>query len=90
MECKHHHLAAKTNFKMHPTTGRLMLAVFWNSQGLLLERYQERGYYGDMLCVRLKPAVQSKRRGLLSEGVLYLSSHHIVETKIGGIGASPI
>jgi hypothetical protein len=50
----------------------LMLTVFWDSQGPILETYLERGTavtsatYCDMLQRVLKPAVCSKRRGRLS------------------------
>jgi hypothetical protein len=49
-----------------------MLTVFWDSQALLLEHYQERGSTvnsadnSEMLCDKLKPAIGSKQRGLLS------------------------
>jgi len=52
-----------------------MLTVFWNSQQLLMEHYQERGStvnstdYSEMLCDETKPAIRSQRRGLLSEGL---------------------
>ena len=55
-----------------------MLTVFWNSQGPVLEHYQERGTtissarYSEMLTDRLKPAIRSKRRVLLSKGVMLL------------------
>jgi hypothetical protein len=48
---------------MHPTAGRFMLAVLLDSQGLLLERYKERGstvngsLYSKMLSDKLKLAV---------------------------------
>ena len=53
-----------------------MFTVFWNSQGPVLEHYQERGTtinstrYSEMLTDRLKPAIRSKRRRLLSKDVL--------------------
>ena len=42
MECKHPHSPAKRKFKTHPTVGKLILPIFLDSQGLLLEYYQER------------------------------------------------
>jgi hypothetical protein len=42
MKWKHLHLPSKQKFRMHPTAGKFMLAVFWVSQGLLLEHYKER------------------------------------------------
>ena len=55
-----------------------MLTVFWDSQGPVLEHYQERGttinsvQYSEMLTDRLKPAIRSKHRRLLSEGIVLL------------------
>jgi hypothetical protein len=52
-----------------------MLTVFWDSQGLILEHYLERGTtvtsvkYCDMLINELRPAICTKRRGRLSHGV---------------------
>ena len=52
-----------------------MFTVFWDSEGPVLEHYQERGTinsarYSEMLTDRLKPAIRSKLRGLLSKDVL--------------------
>ena len=93
VQWKHLHLPAKKKFKMHPTAARLMLTVFWDSQGLLLEHYQRgvsavnNACYSGVLCDKLKPAIWSKRWGLLSDGVVLLpdsaSPHtaaHTVET----------
>ena len=55
-----------------------MLTVVWDSQGPVLEHYQERGTtinsvrYSEMLIDRLKPANRSKHRGLLSKSVVFL------------------
>jgi hypothetical protein len=55
---------------------QVMLTIFWDSQGPILETYLERGTtitsatYCDMLQGGLKPVICSKRRGRLSEGVL--------------------
>ena len=70
-----------------------MLTVFWDSQGIVLEHYQERGTiinsarYSEMLTGRLKHAIRRKRRGLLSKGVVLLHDNtrphtaaHIAET----------
>ena len=64
--------------KTQPSAGKLMLAVFWVSQGPILESYQERGTtvtsatYCDMLQRKVKPAIRSKRRGKLSKEILLL------------------
>ena len=55
-----------------------MLTVFWDSQDPVLEHYQERGttinspQYSGMHTDRLKPAIRSKRRGLLLKSVVLL------------------
>jgi hypothetical protein len=41
MKWKYPHSPAKRKFKTHPTAGNLMLTVFWDSQRLLLEHFQE-------------------------------------------------
>lgn len=78
MEWKHPNSPSKKKFKTQPSVGKLMLTVFWDSQGPVLEHYQERGTtinsvrYSEMLTAKLKPAIRSKRRGLLSKGVVLL------------------
>ena len=70
-----------------------MFRVFWDSQGPVLEHYQEKDTiinsvrYSEMLTDMLKPAIRSKRRGLLSKGVVLLHDNarsqtaaHTVET----------
>ena len=42
MEWKHPQLPCKKKFKTQPSTGKLMLTVFWDSQGPVVEHYQER------------------------------------------------
>jgi hypothetical protein len=75
---KHPHSPIKKKFKSQPSAGKLLLAVFWDSQGPVLEHNQERGTtinsagYKDMLIDCLKPAIRSKRRGLLSKDVVLL------------------
>ena len=64
--------------KTQLSAGKLMLIVFWDSQGPILETYQERGTtvtsatYCDMLERELKPVIRSKRRGKLSKEILLL------------------
>jgi histone-lysine N-methyltransferase SETMAR len=53
-----------------------MLMLFWDYKGPILEHYMPRGLtinsesYCDLLQNHLKPAIRSKRHGLLSSGVL--------------------
>ena len=80
MEWKHPQSPCKKKSKTQPSAGKLMLTVFWDSQGPVLEHYQERSSingarYSEMLTDRLKPAIRSKRQGLLSKGVLLLHNN---------------
>jgi hypothetical protein len=88
---KHPSSPVAKKFKTQPLAGRLILTIFWDSQGPILETYPERGTTAtsavdcDMLQRGLKPAVHSKRRRRLSEGVLLLTAHphtvaHMLET----------
>lgn len=64
-------------FKVSPSAGKLMASVFWDSEGILLIDYKEKGvsitgeYYAALL-ERLRDAVREKRRGKLTQGVLLL------------------
>jgi len=94
MEWKHIGSPAKKKFKTQPSAGKVMLMLFWDSKGPILEDYLEKGRtinsarYSDMLTKNLKPAVRTKRRGLLSKKVLLLlhdnarphTASHTVET----------
>ena len=65
-----------------------MLTIFWDSQELILEHYLERDTtvnsvrYSEMLSTELKPAIQTKCRGLLSSGVLLLHENARPHTAI--------
>ena len=62
--------------------------IFWDSQGVILEHYVERGTtvnsvrYSEMLSTELKPTIRTKRRGLLSSGVLLLHDNARPHTAI--------
>ena len=81
-------IALQEKAQTQPSAGKLMLTVFWDSQGSVLEHYQERGTtinsvrYIEMLACRLKPEIRSKRRGLLTRGVVLLHDNaaHTTET----------
>ena len=78
MEWKHPGSPAKKKFKTQPSAGKVMLTVFLDSKGPILEDYLEKGRtingtrYSDLLANNLKPAVRTKRQGLLSKKVLLL------------------
>jgi len=78
---------------MQPSAGKLILTVFWDSQGPILETYRERGTtvtsatYCDILKRELKSAVRSKRRGkvwkenlLLHDNARRHTAAHTLET----------
>jgi len=78
MQWKHPSCPVAKKFKMQPSAGKLMLTVFWDSQGPILKTYQERGTtitsatYCDILQRELKPAIRSKRSGKMSKEILLL------------------
>jgi len=93
MEWKHPQSPIRKKFKGQPSAGKLMRTVFWDSQGPVLEHYQDKGttinsaYYSEILTDRLKPEIWSKHRGQLSKGNVFShdSTHphtaaHTVET----------
>ena len=78
MQWKHTSSPSSKKFKSQPSAGKLMLMVFWDSQGPILEHYMEKGVtvtsvnYCNMLRNELRPAISSKRRGIQEQGVLLL------------------
>jgi hypothetical protein len=64
MQWKYPSSPTAKKFKMQPSPGKLMLTIFWDSQGPILETYLERGTtvtsatYCDMLREGLKPAIR--------------------------------
>jgi hypothetical protein len=43
MQCKYQSSPSTKKFKVTPSSGKVMLTVFWNSQGVLLAHFQKRG-----------------------------------------------
>ena len=78
MAWKHPGSQTKMKFKTQSFVGKVMLTVFWDSKRPILEDYLEKGCtinsarYSDLLANNLKPAIRTKRRGLLSKKVLLL------------------
>jgi hypothetical protein len=73
MQWKHTPSPVAQLFKAQPSAVKLMLTMFWDSQGPILETNVGHGTtvtiatYCDMLQRGLKPAIHSKGRGRLSE-----------------------
>jgi hypothetical protein len=42
MKCKHLTSPVKKEFKFQPTAEKVMITLFWDSQGPILEHYQEK------------------------------------------------
>ena len=78
MTWKHPDSPVPKKFKTRASAGKLKLTVFWDSRGPILEHYTESGStvtsdrYCDMLRNSLRPAIRTKRRGLLSRGIILL------------------
>jgi len=75
-EWRHTSSPKSKKFRTQPSDGRVMLTLFWDERGVIFEHYMPRGntvtsaMYADLLKNHLRPAIKSKRRGLLSTGVL--------------------
>ena len=92
MEWKHPGPPAKEKFKTQLTAGKVMPTVFGTQKGLYWKTTWKRGERStvqdsDLMANNLKPAVRTKRRGLLSKKVLLLhdnarpyTASHTVET----------
>jgi len=78
LQWKHPSSPVNKKFKTQASAGKVMLTIFWDVNGPILVHFQEKGQpvtsarYSDMLVNELKPAIRSKRRGLLSKRVLLL------------------
>ena len=63
-------------FKTQRSAGKILMTIFWDIQGPLIIHYQENKEtvnsqrYSEMLEEELKPAIRTKRRGMLTKGVL--------------------
>ena len=78
MEWQHKTSPHPKKCKIVTSAGKLMLTIFWDMNGVLVTHYQPRGVtvtrdtYSQLLRDELKPAIRTKRRGLLKKGVLLL------------------
>jgi len=73
MQWKHTSSPSSKKFKSQPSAGKLLLTVFWDSQGPILEHYMEKRVTvtsvnnSNMLRNELRPAIRSKRRERLTQ-----------------------
>jgi hypothetical protein len=78
MQWKHPSSLSAKKFKVTPSAGKIILTVFWDSQGLLLAHFQKRGekVNSASYCkvpLKLRDAICRNRPGQLARGVLL---HH--------------
>jgi len=72
------HIWKDIKFKSQTSAGKVILLLFWDCNGSILEHYHEQGttvtaaLYTEILKSKLKPAFHNKHSGLLSRGVLLL------------------
>jgi len=74
---KHKESPTPTKFKVAPSTSKVVATVFWDMRGVLLVEFQEHGRTVNAssycsLLKRLKTAIRTKRKGLLTQGVIVL------------------
>ena len=66
----------RKKFRTQPSAGKVMLTLFWDKRGVILEQYMPRWNtvtsttYADLLKNHLHPAIKSKRCERLSTGIL--------------------
>jgi histone-lysine N-methyltransferase SETMAR len=76
MEWRHSSFPKPKKFWTQPSAGKIMLTLFWDQKGIILEDYMPRGKtvtsasYSDLLKNHLRPVVKTKQCGLLSTGVI--------------------
>jgi histone-lysine N-methyltransferase SETMAR len=75
-EWRHAASSKPKKFCAQPSAGKVILTLFWDKRGVILELYMSRGNtvtsatYRDLLKNHMRPAIKSKPRGLLSTGGL--------------------
>jgi len=89
---KHPESPAPKKAKSVPSAGKVMASVFWDSKGILLIDYLEKGqtingrYYADLLR-QLRVAIKAKRRGMLTKGVLFHQDNAPVHKSVVAMSA---
>jgi hypothetical protein len=74
-QCKHPSSFSAKKLKVTPSAGKVMLTIFWDSQGVLLAHFQKCGEnvnsasYCEVL-LKLRGATRRKRPGQLARGIL--------------------
>jgi len=96
----HHTSSPKPKkFCAQPSAGKVMLTLFWDKRGIILEHYIPKGNtvtrttYADHLKNHLHPAFKSKRCGRLSTGVLLQHDNarsHTAHSTVAAIQVWPL
>lgn len=89
-EWRHPESPPPRKFRVQPSAGKVMLSVFWDTRGVLLIDFLDKGrtingqYYCDLL-TKLRAAIKSKRRVKLTKDVLLqhdnASSHTCISAR---------
>ena len=68
-------------FQTQPSAGKVMAAVFWDAQGIILGKKSTiTGAYSANLLDQLRTAIREKHRGILSKGILLQQDNARVHT----------
>lgn len=97
MQWKHPSSPSTKKFKVVPSAGKVMLTVFWDSQGVLLAHFQNKNenVTAESYCrvlLLLRDAIRRKRPGLLTRGILLHHdnarphSAHLTQARIAELG----
>jgi len=77
MEWRHSGSPHPKKFRVEKSTGKILVLIFWDKDGILLIEYFPKGqsinaeYYLSLL-VQLKDILKEKRRGMFTKEVLFL------------------
>ncbi|GBN59758.1 hypothetical protein AVEN_217770-1 [Araneus ventricosus] len=75
-------ISDEEKFKTGPSAGKIMLTIFADTHRPIIVEFRKKeitissASYSEMLEKKPKPAICSKRRGLLSKKVLYLHDNY--------------
>ena len=87
MQWKHPGSPPPKKFRTHPSAGKVMATVFWDSKGIILIDYKPAGtsvtgeYYANVN-KQLRVAIKEKRRGKLAAGVLLLHDAPVHKSRV--------
>ncbi|GIY15411.1 histone-lysine N-methyltransferase SETMAR [Caerostris extrusa] len=94
MEWKYPESPTAKKFKVTSCAGKVMATIFWDSRGVILIEYLERGQTinADRYCApltRLCEAIRRKRPGMLNKGVILSNAEIVATVQVGNLESSP-